>query len=343
MILKLFGIICIFLLFMSLSNTIVLGSFIMGKHQPIVNMSKNIIYSLLPLIYHYCFESKIYYKGQFNKSDKSDKVDIMISNHVSTIDFCVFFSIMRLFDDRNFYLIMKREVIFVPSIGFTIAVSDDIKLNRNIEEDKENIINSISKINNCVIIIMPEGTRFTPDKHILAKKYSIDNDLPIFNNLLFPKMKGLWMISDILRKNNKLGKIIDISIVIENFYLQKAHVTDMLKKPLGRTFVDIRCYDIPNIDNYEMFKKWFLTEWKKKDIIVGQMLKDNNCAHNNCARNNYIEYKPSIKSYDYMIIIVMITMFIYLTMHSNKLFLPLSFIFTYLVTFYYYYKIKKFK
>jgi 1-acyl-sn-glycerol-3-phosphate acyltransferase len=332
MILKLFGIICIFMLFMSLGNTIVLGSFIMGKHQPIVNMSKNIIYSLLPLIYCYCFQSKIYYKGEYTNTNK---VDIMISNHVSTIDFCAFFSILRMYDDRNFYLIMKRDVIFVPSIGFTIAISDDIKLNRNIEEDKETIIKSINKIDNGVIIIMPEGTRFTPEKHLLAKQYSIDNNLPIFNNLLFPKMKGLWMISDILRKNNKLGRIIDISIVIENFYLKKAHVTDMLKKPLGRTFVDTRCYDIPYIDNYEMFKKWFLTEWGKKDIIVGEMLK--------IAPSNYIEYKPSIKSYDYMIIIIMITMLIYLTMHSNNLFLPLSFVFTYIVTCYYYYKIKNTK
>ena len=112
---------------------------------------------------------------------------------------------------------------------------------------------------------------------------------------------------------------------------------DLLTKPLGKTFSVIRTYDIPTkyLNDYEKFKKWFLKLWQKKDNILDNMLNPN--------KYDYDILKPELKSKDYMIIIVMITLFIYLTMHSNGLFLPLSFLLSYIITAIYYFKIKKFK
>jgi hypothetical protein len=188
-----------------------------------------------------------------------------------------------------------------------------------------------------IIIIMPEGTRFTPEKQELAKKYSIDNNLPVFKNTLFPKMKGIYLISKILNENNKLGKIIDFSTIVENFHLKTARMKDLLTKPLGKTFSVIRTYNIPikYLDNYEKFKKWFLKLWTKKNNILNNMLDP--CNY------NYMILKPELKSKDYMIMIIMITLFVYLIMHSNGLFLPLSFIVSYIITAIYYFKIKKSK
>jgi hypothetical protein len=67
-----------------------------------------------------------------------------------------------------------------------------------------------------------------------------------------------------------------------------------------------------------MFKKWFLKLWQKKDNIL-----------DNIKNYDYEILKPQIKSYEYMIIIIMIILFTYLTMHS--FFLPLSFIASYII------------
>ena len=334
MILKIVGFIVIFVILLSMTQTLLLGSILIGMNNQCANLVKNIIISMMPLVYTYCFDSPIHYNAKYNPSDK---VDILISNHITTIDFVVYLSVLRQFDNRDVYFVLKRDLIFIPGGGFTLCVGPDIKLNRKLEDDQESIINSVKKMKSGIIIIMPEGTRFTPEKQELAKKYSIDNNLPVFKNTLFPKMKGIYLISKILNENNKLGKIIDFSTIIENFHLKTARMKDLLTKPLGKTFSVIRTYNIPikYLDNYEKFKKWFLKLWQKKDNIL-----DNIC---NAPNYDYMILKPELKSKDYMIIVVMITLFIYLIMHSNGLFLPFSFLVSYIITGIYYFKIKKIK
>lgn len=316
---------------LSMTQTLLIGSIAIGKNEECTNAIKNIIIDIIPLVYTHCFDSQIHYNAKYNQSD--DKIDIITCNHAMTLDFAIYVSILRQFDNRDVYFVVKRDIIFIPGGGFNLCVGPDIKLNRKLEEDKTNIINSVKKIKTGIIIIMPEGTRFTPDKQKLAKQYSIDNNLPIFKNTLFPKMKGLYLISQILNKNNKLGKIIDFSIIIENIRHKPGYMKDLLTKPLGNTFSVVRTYDIPKqyLNSYAKFKKWFLKLWQKKDNIL-----DN-------YKNKY-EYKilkPQLKSYNYMIIIVMITLFIYLVIYSNGLFIPLSFIASYIITGVYYTKIKK--
>ena len=334
MILKIVGFIVIFVVLLSMTQTLLLGSTLIGMNNQTTNIIKNIIISIMPLVYTYCFDSPIHYNAKYNPSDK---VDILISNHTTTIDFVVYLSVLRQFDNRDIYFVLKRDVIFIPGGGFTLCVGPDIKLNRKLEDDLENIINSVKKMKSGIIIIMPEGTRFTPEKLELAQQYSNNNNLPVFKNTLFPKMKGIYLISKILNENNKLGKIIDFSTIVEKFYLKTAYMKDLLTKPLGKTFSVIRTYNIPikYLDNYEKFKKWFLKLWQNKDNILDNMRN----AHN----YNYDILKPELKSKDYMIIVIMITLFIYLTMHSNGLFLPLSFLASYIITAIYYLKIKKIK
>ena len=331
MILKIVGFIVIFIVLLSMTQTLLLGSVLIGMNKQCTTMVKNIIISIMPLIYTKCFNSPIHYNAQYNPSDK---VDILISNHTITMDFAIYLSILRQFDNRDVYFVLKRDVIFIPGGGFTLCVGPDIKLNRKLEDDQENIINSVKKMKSGIVIIMPEGTRFTPEKQKLAQEYSKENNYPVFKNTLFPKMKGIYLISKILNENNKLGRIIDFSTMVENFHLKTARMKDLLTKPLGNTYSVIRTYDIPvkYLDDYDKFKKWFLKIWKKKDNILDNI---------NNNKYKYDILKAELKSHDYMIIFVMITLFIYLTIHSNGLFLPLSFVTSYIITAIYYFKIKK--
>lgn len=328
MILTIVGFIVIFIALLSITQTLLLGSILIGMNKECGNIIKNVIFSLMPLIYTYCFKSPIHYNAKYNPSDK---VDILISNHTTTIDFAIYVSILREFDSRDIYFVLKRDIIFIPGGGFTFCVGQDIKLNRKLEDDQSNIINSVKNIKNGIIIIMPEGTRFTPEKQKLAQEYSKENNYPVFKNTLFPKMKGLYLISKILNENNKLGRIIDFSTMVENFHLKTARMKDLLTKQLGNTYSVVRTYDIPikYLDDYDKFKKWFLKIWQKKDNIL-----------DNINKYKYDIVNPQIKSYNYMIVFVMITLFIYLTTHTNGLYLPLSFVVSYIITVIYYFKIK---
>ncbi len=318
---KIVCIVVLIILSIIVSQTITLFSYIVGYQIEGCSISKDIIASILPYLYSYGLKSKILYKGEYNATDK---VDIIIGNHISTIDFIIYLSIIRLFDNRPFYFVFKKSIVLIPGVGLILGLSNDIKLNRKFEDDIDNLNNTINKIKEGVIIFFPEGTRFTEDKFKESQEYSKQNNLPIFNNILFPKMKGLFTILNVLNTNNKLGNIIDFTVQIQNFKNVKIYTNDLFKKQLGNTFCIINTYNIPQIslNNYDNFKKWFLSNiWEKKDLLLENI--QNNKYH------NYQELIPNMKGYQYYILIIIVTLYFYLGLHSNSLFIPLSMAFSY--------------
>lgn len=331
MIKKVICIIVLFILLIIVSQTITLFSCLFGKTEEGVNISKDIITSILPYFYSYGLKSKILYEGNYNITDK---VDIIIGNHISTIDFIIYLSIIRLFNHRPFYFILKKSVVFIPGAGFILGLGNDIKLNRKFEDDIENLNKSISKIKEGVLILLPEGTRFTEEKFKNSQEFSINNNLPVYNNILFPKMKGLFTILNNLKNHNKLGNIIDFTIQIQNFKKVKIFTKDLLKKDFGNTYCIINSYDVPEIllDNYDNFKEWFLLNiWKKKDLLLENI--------QNTKIYNYKELIPKMKGYQYFILIICITLYFYLAFHSYGLYVPLSIIFSYYLIYSIYKKI----
>jgi 1-acyl-sn-glycerol-3-phosphate acyltransferase len=313
--------IILIILFLSVSQTILLGSYLFNKNAETSLIAKEIVVNLYPYIYTYGFDSKILYEGDYKKSDK---VDIITSNHINAFDFFIYLSILRLYDDRPIYYLFRKNLVLIPGMGFILGSGSDIKLNRNLDDDIDNINDKISKIKEGVIIIMPEGTRYTPEKFTESQKYCKDNDLSVFNNLLYPKMKGLYLISSILKKNNKLGKIIDFTVQVENLKNKKAYVDVLFTKKFGRSFGIVNSYDIPNniLDDYNDYKNWFIsTIWIKKDLLLDNI--------QNIEKHNYTELVPHMKDYQYFIIITCITLFIYLMTHMNGYYIPISLVLSY--------------
>jgi 1-acyl-sn-glycerol-3-phosphate acyltransferase len=333
MIKKIVAFIVLFVLIISISQTICLGSYLFGKKEEGANIAKDIVISFLPYLYTYGFDSKLLYTGNYTTTNK---VDIVISNHINTIDFIIYLSLIKLFDNRPIYFLFKKSIVFIPGSGFILGSGKDVKMNRKMEDDEENINNSISKIKEGIIVLMPEGTRFTPDKFVEAQKYSNDNNLPVFKNTLFPKMKGIYTISNILKKNGVLGNIIDFTIQVENFKNKKCYMDKLMTQKLGNTFSIINTYNIPEkvLVNYDIFKKWFLNKiWIKKDSILETIC--------DTKLNNYKELVPNMKGYEYFILIICVTLFFYFAFHTNGLSIPISLIISYSMMYVLYRKLRK--
>jgi len=314
----------VFILFIiSSTQTLLLGSFLLNKNAYTSDIIKDILKNMLPFLYKHGLNSNILYEGTYNKTNK---IDIIICNHINSIDFIVCLAIMALFDDRPWYIMFRKQFILIPGVGFLLEMGNDIKLNRNLDDDKENINYKINKINEGVIIMMPEGTRCSSERLEKSKQYSRDNNLKVYNNILYPKMKGLYLIANILKNNGKLGNIIDLTMQIENLVNIHEFTKMMFVKKIGRTFCLINSYTIPTdnniLDNYDMFKDWFISNiWDKKDLLLDNI--------QNTQIHNYKEINPQIKDYNYFIIIVLITLFIYLSTHLYGIFLPISFALSY--------------
>ena len=133
-----------------------------------------------------------------------------------------------------------------------------------------------------------------------------------------------------------MGNIIDFTLEIENFKKEKVQINKLLVKKLGNTYSIINTYEIPDdiLNNYDSFKNWFLLNiWIKKDLLLDNI--------QNTNKYNYKELVPNMKGYEYFILIICTTLFIYLIFHTAGLYIPLSFIFSYYKMFNLYKKLKK--
>jgi len=315
------------------TNTITLWSYLIGQNRKGGEFAKTYAMWLLDIFYQKGLKSTIYFSGKY---ENTDKIDVIISNHIHPVDFIIQSSIHRNFDKKPIFFILQKKLVFFPGIGFSMCSALDIKLNRKIEDDLDNLVTSIRKIKNGIIVIMPEGTRFTPEKRVIAQKYSRDNNLPIFKNTLFPKMKGMWLICNILTNENRMGNIIDLTLMVENYKHQKIYTKQLLSKKLGNTLCVINNYTTPAgiIQDYDIFKKWFLDIWKIKDNILVNMYTENDT-------NIYTKLNNKVSTTEYSIAVFLIILFTYLMIKTKGRYLGYSLIISYIITFIRYKLLKK--
>jgi len=250
------------------------------------------------LQYYLCYMFKHFYKLTYYLADinnifnddknnifdkmkeNPDKIDVVLCNHVSTIDFLMLIYYLNCFQiaGHGMKFILWDNLLYKPGIGIILYAQTDIKIKRKWEDDREAINKQIDNINvnnneKQVILIFPEGTRMTSDKLANAQQFSKDNNLPIYNNLQVPKTKGTWTMIKQLNDTNKLGRVWDLSLIMPKYLRKSCYISDLAEDyKLGNVFTILRELDIKPIMNdlsdMTKFKEWFLQMWKDKDNLI---------------------------------------------------------------------------
>lgn len=254
-------------------------------------------------IYSKGFNSDIYYSGDIITFN--EKIDIFISNHYNLIDFMINQGIFKKLNSKELSYLYSKYMDKLPLVGNAFKYDNSLALNKKIHLDIDNIKNYIKKNNNIVIYLNPEGTRINNKKLNKSKEYSKNNNLPIYNNLLFPKMKGLFTIINELAKQDKLGNIIDFTVKIENTTKNDNHLRNILNKDIGNTYLKINTYKCPHISDYDKFKKWFLMIWDKKEEYLND--------YNNEVKYKYNKLDTELDTSIKIITILFIFIFVYIS------------------------------
>ena len=212
------------------------------------------------------FFNKIEINGIIEENNRS--IDVIIANHISTIDFIIIITILHNFRISDYYFVLKDSLVKIPVFGDLIG--DDIHLTRNWENDKELIIKQIKKINSGKILIYPEGTRYDRKKHRKSKQFCVENKLPIYNYTLAPRVKGLHSIISLLKSENRLGKLYDLTLILPKFINKDLYGKRLISsEDMGKMYVNIReIYIIDENLDYEEFKKQIYYIWLEKNIII---------------------------------------------------------------------------
>ena len=249
------------------NNLILLPSYLIGKKDTSINYIKKILQSMVSFMLCHIFKTNIYYSNLITLSE-DNKIDIIISNHMATFDFIVVLSILNQMGIHHYNMVTRRGMVYYPFFGSIIDAGRDIKLNRKWMEDERPLQRSVSKLKSGVIVMFPEGTRFTLEKQIKADQFCTERGIPLYQNTLCPRTKGMWKIISELRKQNKLGKLYDLSLTCPKFKKQPIYIDKIMKYGMGDIFVMINQIQLPSdeiIFNMDKFKYWFYYVWHEKD------------------------------------------------------------------------------
>ena len=205
----------------------------------------------------------------------TDLVDIIVCNHITTIDFLIIIVYLKYFNITNYNFILNYKVKHIVGFGIIMYANPDIKVFRNWELDQDNMQKQIQNFNTNVsskkqvLIIFPEGTRYTKEKFEIAQEFSKSKGIPIYDHLLVPKARGLWFLINNFKKANKLGRVWDITLTVPSMLGKSAYVKDLIGKPIGPVYGTIKELKLDvNYEDLETFKTWLFKNWVIKDNFM---------------------------------------------------------------------------
>lgn len=297
---------------LSLNNLFIASHFI-NKQKIISKFLVNETLNILPHLYTNLLNGHIYNNGEYKKTNN---VDIIISNHINFIDWAPIISTIRQHDDRYIYIIMKKGIKHEYPIAGGLLKNCSILLTRNYEEDKHILTKLTSIISNSIILIFPEGTRYNKLAHLKSIEYSLKNNLPVMTKTLYPKMKGLYHIISELKMQNKLGNLIDCTLIMDKVIGKNDNADELFKHKKITTYVIINSYNIPDIKDYDIFKQWFIKKWFIKNNII-----------ENFSEYKYEKIDPSCRKSFIMLIFLLFLITVYLFRYHPILYLFLIFFF----------------
>jgi 1-acyl-sn-glycerol-3-phosphate acyltransferase len=247
---------------------------------------KYIMQELTIACFKHGYEGNLYLNNNSHNINNNDNnIDVIIANHTSRFDDIMLIVIaLHKFNISNYNFIYdKGNLHSIPGLGLILKSSLDIGIDKNYNKDYYTIINGLDKINKSkkkeFIIIFPEGRIITNDKLAKDQSFSKENNIPIYNNLLCPKTKGVFLIIEYLKHLKRFGNLWDFTL-----YNNK-----------NNYYIDINKVDI-KYKNYNDFKLQFYKKWEEKDNLLG----------NNKYRDNYnkIFFR---NNYTILLILIIIT------------------------------------
>ena len=212
------------------------------------------------------------------------KQNILISNHLSEIDFLFFsFIINNVKDTSKFkYILMSKKILCYIMSGYSMSslLSKDIYLDRDINSD----LSKLTTENDCnLLYFFPEGTCFNKEKKIKSDLYTQQNQLISYKYHLYPRLTG---IKYVLKYHKKYNNIYDMTLLYDTIDKEKYGESYKFEKFIykfqfpKRIFININKY---LINEYPSIKDLFEKIYFDKDKFVS----DFNLNINKFKKLNY--------------------------------------------------------
>ncbi|KAF5306635.1 hypothetical protein FQA39_LY08824 [Lamprigera yunnana] len=199
-----------------------------------------------------------------------------VMNHTYEIDWLIGW----MFCDRihllgNCKAYAKKVIKYMPVLGWAWKFSEFVFLERSFEKDREVINKQIMELADhpdpIWLLLFPEGTRFTLDKHKASEQFAREKNLPELKYHLQPRTKGF--VASLSSMHGKVNAIYDILLAFKEDDPVEPTMTNLLfGKPVTAHMymkrVPMEDVPISEVEQEKFLRAMFVGKDKLKDSFV---------------------------------------------------------------------------
>jgi len=278
-----FLLLCLITSFFNVINFIPI---IMFKFKYHINNMNQIWYSCIFFILVHIFNVNIYVTYDFFEFMNDNDQYMIISNHISEIDY-IYILCLQSFKDQlcKLTIVLKNSLRYIFfSLGWACWLNDFIFVKRNYDKDKKYIDKKLNNLVDKNILIFPEGTIYCDSTYDKNLKFCKQNDIKPLKYLLNPKIKGIELI-----KNHTKNKLYDMTIQYDTMPYINRKISEY-------TILNIVKYDLFPLNVYINIKKYNNIDLNEENIKNIFIAKDNYIKNfNENKKLKYIKLVPNNK------------------------------------------------
>lgn len=179
-------------------------------------------------------------------NDDPQRITLILMNHSYELDYMTSFIMMdQLGQLALFKLMAKRDLSYLPVVGWSLKMCDIVFVKRNWATDKHRIgsqLNELLDYKQATFSIYAEGTRFTPDKYKESVEFSRSRNVEPLRYHLWPKSRGFtFALTHFIQQTR--GKGTDLRLI--NLQCIMPHRCDFVDFFNGRKLTaDMFCEEI---------------------------------------------------------------------------------------------------
>jgi len=235
--------------------------------------------------------TKIFIKGDKVPRDESA---LIIMNHRCRLDWMFYFMVLlrtgRLDHEK---IILRDDLKLVPGPGWAMQSCMFLFLKRRWEQDKDYLIAIFNYFLDTEyplqLLIFPEGTNYCKEGKAKSDAYAKKNNLPIYEYVLHPRVRGFNFIIQRLR-DKTLKAVHDVTIGYKDRFCYGELDLFSGKFP-GEIHVYITRYDIEAIPrDSDSIDDWCVKRWSEKEERLEKFYKEGDFfEHNSISESDRID------------------------------------------------------
>lgn len=260
-------------------------------------------YSQVVVLFDLFFGARVtvYHANREQEDEMFSNHSIFLPNHNYNLDWIAAWMVADKYGHlANCKAMLKNNLRYIPIVGWSWSMSDQLFLDREWEKDKHKLDSSIDtllKYDPMVATFFCEGTRFATSTYQECVKFAAERGIEAPKYHLIPRTKGFVAVMRHLKLRHREDPKLKVNIYNTQVAFNQNHgmtIGDIVAKgaqPRGHLYLEKIPFDeIP--DNDEECAKWLHDLFLKKDNLEEHFRKHQ--AFPGHIDTRFVNYKPRL-------------------------------------------------